>query len=114
MSSGEPGWKGEGAVTSSKEEPKRPAQIPAPKDVLLLFWFHVSAFCSLMELARPICGILERCLPSSLLSPTPLHYGLILRVGLHALCLRQEDHFYELIGLNIPSDSWYLGSSESY
>lgn len=59
-------------------------------------------------------GIIERCLPSSLLSPTPLHYGVIFGMGLHALCLRQEDHFYELIELNISNDSWYLGSSESF
>ena len=49
--------------------------IPAPKDVLLLFQHYLSEFCSLMKLDGPILlGILERCLPSCLLSPTPLHY----------------------------------------
>lgn len=49
--------------------------IPAPKDVLLLFQLYLSEFCSLMKLDGPIfLGILERCLPSCLLSPTSLHY----------------------------------------
>lgn len=49
--------------------------IPAPTDVLLLFKLYLSEFCSLMKLAGPILlGILETCLPSCLLSPTPPHY----------------------------------------
>lgn len=92
MSSGEQGWKGEGGVIVSKEVPKRPAQIPAPKDVLLLSGFP------------PVNSRVMSPLLSAL-THTP-HYCLTLGMGLHALCHCQEDHFSELIELNIPSDSW--------
>lgn len=36
-----------------------------------------------------------------------------LGVGLHTLCHCQGNHFSELTELNIPSDNWSLGSSES-
>lgn len=36
-----------------------------------------------------------------------------LGMGLHALCHCQGNHFSELTELNIPSDSWSLGSSDS-
>ena len=49
--------------------------IPASKDVLFLFQLYLSEFCSLMKLDGCILlGILERCLPSCLLSPIPLYY----------------------------------------
>lgn len=86
--------------------------IPAPSDVLLLFQLYLFEFCSLMKLDGPILmGILERCLPSCLLSPTPLHYCFTWdRVACVPL---PGNHFSELTELNIPSDSWSLALPDS-
>lgn len=76
--------------------------------VVEVVWFGLGD----MEDGLIFLGILERCLSSCLLSPTSLLYSFTWD-GLHALFQCQGDHFSELIELNIPSDSWSLGSSES-
>lgn len=84
VSSREQGWKGEGRVIDSKEEPRKAIQIAVPKGVLLFFWLYVSEFCSLVDQAgwAYFVEIIERCLPSSLLPLSLPHYCLTLGMGL--------------------------------
>lgn len=102
-------WKWEGGVIGSKEIPRSSARSPAPKAALLLCQLYVSEFCSPLKLAAPVLlGILERCFSSvcshsHLLTTASRGVGM----GLHSWRHRQ-DHFSELIELNIPGDSWSL------
>lgn len=98
---------------ASREEPRRPAWFLHPvmcccsssftslNSVPWWSWMDLFWWEFWRDVSLPVCS-----------HPHPFTTA-SLGMGLHALCHCQGNHFSELTELNIPSDSWSLGSSDS-